>query len=33
MFHIAYFSGSDEEIANHIETIQDSFLPTDEFNT
>jgi len=33
MFHIAYFSESDEEIADHIETIQDSFLPTDEFDT
>jgi len=27
MFHIAYFEECDEEIAEHIETVQDSLLP------
>ncbi|GLS90297.1 deacylase [Psychromonas marina] len=32
MFHIAYFKEDDETIAEHIETVQDSLLPEDEFN-
>lgn len=33
MFHIAYFSENDEDIADHIETIQDSLLPDSELDT
>ncbi|MDH5190220.1 MAG: succinylglutamate desuccinylase/aspartoacylase family protein [Gammaproteobacteria bacterium] len=33
MFHIAYFKGLDDEVAEHIEIMQDSLLPDgDEFN-
>lgn len=31
MFHIAYFSEDDEEIAEHIETVQEQLVP--EHNT
>jgi predicted deacylase len=27
MFHVAYFSEDDEEIAEHIETVQEQLLP------
>jgi predicted deacylase len=30
MFHIAYFSENDEDIAEHIETVQDQLLPDSE---
>lgn len=30
MFHIAYFSESDEEVAEHIEMMQDNLLPEDK---
>jgi len=29
MFHIAYFKESDEEVAEHIEVMQDTLLPED----
>jgi len=32
MFHIAYFKEDDEAIAEHIETVQDSLIPSDDFN-
>ena len=32
MFHIAYFSESDEDIAEHIETVQEQFLPENDDN-
>ncbi len=31
MFHIAYFSENDEDIAEHIGTVQDLLLPDNEF--
>lgn len=33
MFHIAYFSENDEEIAEHIETVQDLLLPENTFES
>jgi predicted deacylase len=32
MFHVAYFSEDDEEIAEHIESVQEQFLPENNDN-
>ena len=32
MFHIAYFSENDEDIAEHIETVQEQLLPENDDN-
>lgn len=32
MFHIAYFSENDEQIADHIETVQEQFSPENTEN-
>jgi hypothetical protein len=30
MFHVAYFSEDDEEIAEHIENVQEQLLPEND---